>query len=103
MRAAVLVFATACRMGFEPIETEQQVGTGVDAAAGAQQDAAVAVPDGAPLGTPCNMRIASTDNAYLPAAQCFAELDAARGQCNADPACVLTGWYWGPDTGVNDT
>lgn len=51
----------------------------------------------------CRTRIANTDNAYLPAAQCTTEVNAARTTCNADPACVLTGYYWGPDSGINDT
>lgn len=102
MRAVVLLLATlaACRMGFDPIDTSGPVETDAAATSG---DGAASGPDSAPI-IPCDTRIPSTDNMYLPRAQCLAELDAARTECNADPACVLTGWYWYPmSTGINDT
>ena len=99
MRGVVLLLAiSACRIGFDPVDTEQQVGA-VDAASG---DGVGSPSDVGPM-VACQMRVANTDNAYIPIAQCTSELDAARTQCNADAACVLTGWYWGPGTGINDT
>lgn len=99
---ALCLFA-ACRIGFEPIE---RTGSGDPIDAVGMSDS-ILVVDSAPTvdanTTVCRMRIPNTDNSYLPIAQCTTEVNAARTTCNADPACVLTGYYWGPGSGINDT
>lgn len=50
----------------------------------------------------CRGRIAWTDNAYLPYAECIYQLDAARAACNADPLCTICGYTIVP-TGVGGT
>ena len=100
------LLAAGCKGGFDPVEREgsDDGNLTVDASLAPTPDAppSTPTPDAAPA-VPCQMRIPNTDNAYLPRAQCFSELDQARTTCNADTACVLTGYYWGPGTGVNDT
>ena len=99
---AACLDALACRMGFEPVDTDEPIVPGADAYV--DIDLGDATNDAVPLGIPCEMRIPATNNAYVPRAECFAELDMARATCNADSLCVLTGWYWYPSsTGVNDT
>ncbi len=104
MGAIAVCLLAACRMGFEPVERTGSPDPEIDAAP--MLDGTVIV-DSAPMPdastAACRMRIPSTDNSYLPAAQCTTEVNAARTTCNADSACVLTGYYWGPSSGINDT
>ncbi len=79
--------------------------SGPDASApdASEPDASTTVMDDAgDLDAYCNGRIPSTDNAYLPYAECISELDAARIACNADPLCVVCG-YTVVTTGVGGT
>jgi hypothetical protein len=95
-------------MGFDPVDSTSRGATGgtPDGASDVAPppiDALVSMPDGV-SGVACAMRIANTDNAYLPIAQCQSELATAKATCNADAACVLLGAYWYPSsTGVNMT
>lgn len=95
------------------VDTSASVDASMSVDAAASVDAAVSVDastavdaaaarDAGDLTAYCNGRIPRTDNAYLPYAECIAELDAARTACNADPLCAVCG-YTVVTTGVGGT